>query len=116
MKSRGEGIGCYSGGEEFMLILPGTSLDGTRRRAEHLRRVAKGLNARHYGQPLGTVTLSLGVAGFPDHGATAEAVLRAAEQALRRAKAEGCDRVVVGQSLPPTQRSPVLPESLPTPS
>jgi diguanylate cyclase (GGDEF)-like protein len=40
-------------------------------------------------------TLSLGVAGFPDHGSTVEDLLRAADGALYQAKNQGRDRVVV---------------------
>ncbi len=41
------------------------------------------------------MTLSLGVAAFPQHGAAADALLRAADTALYRAKAAGRDRVMV---------------------
>jgi PAS domain S-box-containing protein len=50
------------------------------------------------GQPLGTITVSLGVAVYPDHGATGEAVVRAADTALYRAKREGRDRAVAAQA------------------
>ena len=53
---------------------------------------------QHYGQTLGALTLSLGVAVFPDHGITGEMVLRAADQALYRAKLDGRDGVAVAQS------------------
>ena len=52
---------------------------------------------QHGGQPLGTISVSLGVAIYPDHGITSEALLRAADAALYRAKSEGRDRVVVWQ-------------------
>jgi len=96
MYSRGGGIACYNGGEKFMLIFPGASLDNTRRRAEYLCREVKHLNVRHYDRSLGPITLSLGVAAFPDHGATSEIILQTADHAHRRAKTAGCDRVVVG--------------------
>ena len=41
------------------------------------------------------VTLSMGVAAFPQHGANGQALLKAADTALYRAKNEGRDRVVV---------------------
>ena len=46
------------------------------------------------------MTLSLGVASYPQHGATAEEVLRTADRALYRAKAEGRDRVCVAHTNP----------------
>jgi len=92
---RGEDVACRYGGEEFMLILPEASLAVTRERAEHLRDDIKHLHAQYHDQPLGAVMLSQGVAVFPDHGSTGEAVLKAADAALYRAKREGRDRVVV---------------------
>ena len=89
MYSRGGGIACYNGGEKFMLIFPGASLDNTRRRAEHLCREVKHLNVRHYDRSLGPITLSLGVVAFPDHGATSEIVLQTADHAHCRAKTAG---------------------------
>lgn len=92
---RAEDIPCRYGGEEFVLILPESPLDVTQRRAELLRTDVKQLHPSHAGQSLGGVTVSIGVATFPDHGLTGEVVLRAADEALYRAKHEGRDRVVV---------------------
>jgi len=47
------------------------------------------------GQSLAMVTLSLGVAVFPEHGATSTGILRAVDAALYRAKREGRGRVAV---------------------
>ncbi len=80
-----------------MLIFPESSLDDTRQRAEQLREEVKHLNVQHGGQSLCAITLSLGVAAFPGHKSTVEAVLKAADLALYRAKSEGRDRVVIGQ-------------------
>ena len=92
---RSEDIVCRFGGEEFIVILPGASLDNTRKRAKSLRKAVKQLDAYHHGTLLNKITLSIGVASFPDHGEDAEALLRAVDQALYRAKNEGRDRVVV---------------------
>jgi diguanylate cyclase (GGDEF)-like protein len=92
---RGGDVACRYGGEEFVLILPGADLDITRHRAEQLRESVKQLFVTHRGQPVGSVTMSAGVASFPRHGTTAEVLLQAADAALYRAKAEGRDRVVV---------------------
>ncbi len=101
---RGGDIACRYGGEEFMLILPETSLDDTRQRAEQLREEFKHLNVQYNGQSTRSVTLSLGVAVFPEHGLTGEAVSRAADLALYQAKRGGRDRVVVGQSIVNNER------------
>jgi diguanylate cyclase (GGDEF)-like protein len=92
---RGADIACRYGGEEFTLILPDASRDVIRQRAEHMREDARQLHVRREGQALEAVTLSLGIAVFPEHGSTGAAVLGAADAALYRAKHEGRDRVVV---------------------
>jgi diguanylate cyclase (GGDEF)-like protein len=91
---RAEDIACRYGGEEFMLILPEGSVEVTRQRAEALREGIRNLAITHRGQPLSPITASLGVAIFPEHGQTVEALLRAASVAVYRAKKEGGDRVV----------------------
>jgi diguanylate cyclase (GGDEF)-like protein/PAS domain S-box-containing protein len=92
---RGEDIVCRYGGDEFVLILPEAAVEATRQRAEQLRRAAAGLKVVNHDETAGGVTLSLGVAGFPEHGLNSESLMRAVDQALYRAKAEGRDRVVV---------------------
>ena len=95
---RAEDVACRYGGEEFTIILPNASKEETRRRAEVLREQAHHVrlpNAR--GGP--EITLSLGVAAYPEDGASADALLHAADQALYRAKAEGRDRVEVAAAV-----------------
>lgn len=91
---RGQDIVCRYGGEEFVFVLPGASLDAALKRAELLREDVKQLNAQYGGQLLGAVTLSIGIAVFPDNGDSAEHLLKAADDALYRAKAGGRDRVI----------------------
>lgn len=86
---------CRYGGEEFVILLPGASLEVTRERAEQLRREANLLQLENAAQLPGFVTLSMGVALFPLHGSSATELLRAADVALYRAKDTGRDRVVV---------------------
>ena len=92
---RGEDIACRYGGDEFVLILPDASQAVTRERAELICEHAKQFHLQFDGQSLAAVTLSLGVAVFPEHGVTSAGILRAADTALYRAKHEGRDRVVV---------------------
>ena len=93
-----EDIPCRYGGEEFILIIPDASLDAAQQRAEQLREDAKELQARDAGQIIGGITLSVGVAIYPQHGRTKESVLRAADAALYRAKQEGRNRVMVAEA------------------
>ena len=92
-RTRGQDVACRYGGEEFALILSGASIEVAQKRAELLREDLKRLTVEYAGQVLGSVTLSIGVAGFPGHE-TSEKLLHAADQALYRAKAEGRDRVI----------------------
>lgn len=88
-------VACRYGGEEFVLIMPGASLDATRNRAEQIRESVKQLFVSHRGQSVGSLTMSAGLAVFPQHGSTADVLVQAADAALYRAKADGRDRVVV---------------------
>jgi len=92
-QTRRSDIACRYGSEEFILILPEASLENTCRKAERLRESVKSLCVEHGHQDMEPVTLSLGVAAFPEHGTTGEAVMRLADAALYRAKEEGRDRV-----------------------
>ena len=96
---RGEDIACRVGGEEFLLILPDTSLDVTRQRAEKLREASKRVSIQYGGRPLDVIAFSMGVVVFPVHGTTCDVILRSADEALYQAKAQGRDRVVVAKPI-----------------
>ena len=89
---RSTDVVCRLGGEEFVLLLPDTSLEVASRRAERVRALLETSSALQ--EPsVGRVTISLGVATAPDYGQTPEALLAAADAALYRAKAAGRNRV-----------------------
>ncbi len=94
---RAEDIASRYGGEEFLITMSDASLEITRERAERLRQEVKKLVVKHQNQPLGAVTLSFGVSAFPKHANEGEALIKAADNALYQAKAEGRDRVVVAE-------------------
>jgi diguanylate cyclase (GGDEF)-like protein len=94
-QTRGSDIACRYGGEEFMLILSPSTVDGARQRAEKIREAAKLLSVSHANQDLGAITLSLGVAIFPDHASDSAAIAKAADVALYQAKCAGRDQVVM---------------------
>ncbi|HEY7674974.1 MAG TPA: diguanylate cyclase [Burkholderiales bacterium] len=85
---RGSDIVCRYGGEEFVLVLPNTALENARARGEEICSAIRGECNR-----LNGVTASLGVALYPDHGGSAEALMRAADRALYEAKRAGRDQV-----------------------
>ncbi|HVC32429.1 MAG TPA: diguanylate cyclase [Chloroflexota bacterium] len=97
---RAEDIACRYGGEEFTLILVEASLADTARRADELREGVGQIRAAHGEIALETVSISCGVAAFPDQGPTPETLLRAADAALYRAKSAGRNRVAVAEVVP----------------
>ncbi len=93
-------VGRY-GGEEFLLILPGSTLVAARNRAEHLRRAVESLRVSH-GDALIRVTASFGVAaGSPTNY---ETIVQAADAALYRAKDNGRN-CVIGTEVEPIEGS-----------
>ena len=74
---RGEDVACRYGGDEFIIILPETSRPATRERVEQIREYAKQLHPQLDGQTLDAITLSLGIAIFPEEGVMSAVILRA---------------------------------------
>ena len=85
---RASDISCRYGGEEFLIVMPGASLEKGFERAENLRTAFLALDIEHLGVRL-NATLSIGVAIYPQHGMTWEEVLHAADQAMYAAKQAG---------------------------
>jgi diguanylate cyclase (GGDEF)-like protein/PAS domain S-box-containing protein len=96
---RGEDVACRYGGDEFIIVLLDASREMTRKRAELLCEHTRHLNIQFEGQVFETITLSIGIAAFPEHGTTSAEILKAADTALYRAKHEGRDRVIVANPI-----------------
>jgi diguanylate cyclase (GGDEF)-like protein len=77
------------GGEEFLVMLSGTSLDAAKESAERIRKQVRA--EQFEAEP---VTISIGVAEYPSQGDTAKSVIGRADAALYEAKRAGRDRVV----------------------
>jgi diguanylate cyclase (GGDEF)-like protein/PAS domain S-box-containing protein len=96
---RGSDVACRYGMDEFAILLPEASLEDTAHRAEFLRSEGKKLHISLGDSQLQPLSLSIGVAAFPQQGDNMEALLNAAQHALIMAKEKGRDRVVVAESI-----------------
>ncbi len=93
-QSRQSTIVARYGGEEFVLLVPETDHQGALRYAEKIRSLVE---SHAFGEcdshASGRITLSMGVATFPEHGTDADALIKYADDALYRAKATGRNTV-----------------------
>jgi diguanylate cyclase (GGDEF)-like protein/PAS domain S-box-containing protein len=81
-------IVCRYGGEEFVLALPGMTLNNAFQRAEQIRLSFQSTRVKFADKEIST-TVSGGICVFPDHGKTSDDLLQLADQALYAAKAYG---------------------------
>jgi diguanylate cyclase (GGDEF)-like protein len=97
--NEGEDIPVRFGGEEFTMIMPGASPEMAFERAETLRKKIESFAFEHLRQPLGQVTISLGIATYPLHGNDPETLIEAADQAMYRSKRNGRNRTTASDSI-----------------
>lgn len=83
------------GGEEFVVVIPNPTREILLHRAEQWRASVQAIRLFHRGTALPALSISLGLAFYPENGVTADELLRAADLALYRAKDRGRDRVVI---------------------
>ncbi len=94
---RGEDVPCRYGGDEFIIILPDAPQVIVHERAYLLCEKARQFDYRFDGLSLNEITLSIGVAAFPEHGTTGSTILRVVDSALYRAKRAGRGQIVVAE-------------------
>ncbi|NPU09767.1 diguanylate cyclase [Bradyrhizobium sp. 83002] len=94
---------CRLGGEEFVVLLPSCAIEEAALRAEELRARVEALNISYGDGMLPRVTISVGVAAYPEAGIDLTEILRVADGALYRAKHKGRNRVelATGGMVPP---------------
>lgn len=92
---RSEDIVCRYGGEEFVILLPEISEDMAVERAELIRRNVSALQTSFRGSTLRQITISIGVATYPEPAKNAADLLRMADFALYEAKNSGRNQVSV---------------------
>jgi len=91
---RAADVALRYGGEEFCILLPQTGHDEAQVIAERIRQRVRTEEFPHgKSQPLGRVTVSIGVSTFSNELDTAEKIIGAADRALYQAKHQGKDRV-----------------------
>ena len=90
---RGDVI-CRYGGEEFAILMPGTSLEVAHERADLWRQDFSETAIEYEGMKF-SATFSAGIATYPQHGLTDESLLQAADRALYRSKNAGKNRVTM---------------------
>ena len=93
-KLRKSDISCRYGGEEFVIVLPDSSMVDAEQRIEQIRALVKEVQIQHGNELLAAVTLSAGLAQADEHNFDANELLRAADKALYAAKNSGRDRVI----------------------
>lgn len=93
--SRQGDLACRFGGEEFTLILPATELAQARDWGERLLQAVRAMKVQLHDSTLPGVTVSLGLALYPQHGADTATLLQTADLALYEAKHSGRDRLVL---------------------
>jgi len=97
--TRGSDVVCRYGGEEFLIILLGADRNQAWHHAERVRNTIASTPFPHgERQPLGCVSISGGVASFPEDSADPAALIQLADEALYKAKEEGRNRVYLGRS------------------
>jgi len=82
------------GGEEFVIVLPSTGKKNAALVGEKIRRTVEAFpfDGRQ-SQPAGKVTISMGIAGYPEDGQQRASLIQSADEAMYRAKKSGRNRV-----------------------
>lgn len=95
---KGKDIAARFGGEEFVILLPDTSLDGARQFAEKIRTTIQKLSIKRAdkNEAITNITVSLGVAGYRKGENISEFIGRA-DNALYKSKSQGRNRVTVAE-------------------
>ncbi len=85
---------CRYGGEEFVVVLPGQHIEKVVERAEVIRQCVENDLRIKYNEHVFQLTISLGAATYPAHGSDYDTVLKAADNALYKAKEGGRNQTV----------------------
>lgn len=96
---RQEDIACRFGGEEFCIVCPSMDMKYAKLIAERILKAVRSQELEMNQLSLGTVTASIGVAMYPEHGNKIDDVIKVADEALYKAKEKGRDRAILASSI-----------------
>ncbi|MGX1097245.1 diguanylate cyclase [Amorphus sp. MBR-141] len=113
---RYEDVCSRYGGQDFLIVMVAATKIDAMRRCEILRSRLGDHNYFYRGMALPRISVSMGVATFPEDGATEEAVLAAVEAALSTAKHDGRDRVIGAPGVPSAEAPQAAPSKPATPA
>ena len=92
---KGSDIVARYGGEEFVIIFPNTTKENAKKVCETLNKKIKEYKfPNEKSQPNGDLTVSFGIANFPEDATTPQELIEKADIALYKAKSTGRDKVV----------------------
>jgi diguanylate cyclase (GGDEF)-like protein/PAS domain S-box-containing protein len=97
---RGEDTPSRFGGDEFVILIPDAPLEVVFARAELVHSLVQSLDITYERKNLGTITLSIGVAMYPENGSSWKSLMKSVDTALYQAKNWGRNRVVIAGSRP----------------
>lgn len=83
------------GGEEFVIILPDSSIDEVRQAAQRILAAVTSLNIKHQDSPMGKLSVSIGASCIGDNDTSWTRLLKISDEALYKAKADGRNRIIV---------------------
>ena len=92
--TRREDAACRIGGEEFVIVMPGATVETTSQRAELIRSLTEALRVPDTGDEF-YITMSMGISAFPTYGTGGDEILIQADRALYQAKKNGRNQVVL---------------------
>ena len=86
---------CRYGGEEFVVVMPGATSEAAMDKASQLSSAVRDVAIIHREKDLGALTVSVGVASWPESGEKPLQILTLADRALYRAKEAGRNRIEI---------------------